>query len=144
MASPSNELIGTATAFLRAYAPLVDLIGQDKIVYRADQTMTVPYVTVDDAFTTRTDMSCMDSVEVTLNVHVWTEGDCIADSGGPLQDARTIGALVIAALHRQSLSLPSNRLVTLESTGERVFYDADGVSGHGVLTFSAVVESALE
>jgi hypothetical protein len=144
MASASNELIGVATAFLRTYAPLVGLIGQNKIVYRADQNMAVPYVTVDDAFTVRDDMACLDSVEVTLNIHVWTEGDCIADSCGPLQDARTIGALVIAALHRQALSLPSNTLVTLESTGERVFYDADGVSGHGVFAFNAVVESALE
>jgi len=95
---------------------------------------------VDDAYSIRDDMQCVDGLNVTLNIHVWTDDShSLGLGGGALQDARVIGWQVVKALHHYPLSLPTQTLVNLAHTGERVFYDSDGVTGHGVLSFGAIL-----
>lgn len=143
MAAPMHELVGVATARLKAYAGLTALVPVANIFYRAPASYVPPYVTLDDAYTTRVDMTCVDNVLVTLNVHVWTDDSHpLTNGGGALQDARAISWQVVKALHHYALTLPNNRLVTLANTGERVFYDADGTTGHGVVSFEATIEAA--
>ncbi|TPJ86956.1 MULTISPECIES: DUF3168 domain-containing protein [unclassified Mesorhizobium] len=142
MAAPMHEMIGVATARLKAYAGLTALVPATNIFYRPPASYVPPYVTLDDAFSVRDDMSCVDSIEITLNVHVWTDDSHpLAGGGGALQDARAIGWQVVKALHHYDLVLPNNRLVTLANTGERYFYDQDGVTGHGVVSMSSVIEA---
>ncbi|MEI5682354.1 MULTISPECIES: DUF3168 domain-containing protein [unclassified Mesorhizobium] len=142
MAAPTHELIGVATARLRTYAPLTALMGANKVFYRPSATMVAPYVVLDDAYSTRDDASCISGLSVTLNIHVWTDDSHpLSNGGGALQDARAIGFEVVNALHNYPLALPTKRLVTLEHRGERVFYDPDGTTGHGIVEFSAIIES---
>lgn len=137
-----HELVGTATARLRGYPSLTALVGTS-IYYRPPPTLTAPYVTVDDAYSIRDDAQCVDGLKITLNVHVWTDDShpIPTGAGGALQDARKIAFEVATALHHFPLALPTNRLVTMAHTGDRIFYDADGVTGHGVIGFEAYVES---
>ncbi|MBZ9921965.1 DUF3168 domain-containing protein [Mesorhizobium sp. BR1-1-7] len=142
MAAPMHELVGVATARLKAYAGLTALVPATNIFYRPPASYVPPYVTLDDAFSVRDDMSCKSSQTITLNVHTWTDDSHpLAGGGGALQDARAIAWQIVNALHHYQLSLPSNRLVTLAHTGDRVFYDVDGTTGHGVSSFSAIIES---
>ena len=60
----------------------------------------------------------------------------------PLQDARSIAHEVGRALHGYPLALPSNQLVTLDHRGERIFYDSDDLTGHGVVEFVAIIQAA--
>lgn len=139
MAAPDRELVGVATAFLRSYAPLTALVGTS-IYYRPQPSLVAPYVSVDDAYTTRADVQCINGLLVTLNVHVWTDDSHpLPNGGGALQDARAIAFEVSNALHHAALSLPTSRLVTIAHTGTRVFYDTDGTTGHGVVTLEAIV-----
>jgi len=144
MAAPMHELVGVATARLRAYAGLTALVPATNIFYRAPASYVPPYVTIDDAYSTRDAMECVDSMLVTLNVHVWTDDShpLAVSPGGALQDARAIGWQVVKALHHYALALPGNRLVNLANTGERYFYDQDGTTGHGVISMSAVIEAS--
>lgn len=143
MAAPMYELVGVARARLRKYDPLTALVASANIFSKPPASYTPPYITLDDAFGSRDAMSCVDSILATLNVHIWTDDSHpLQQSDGALQDARRIGWEVVQALHHYSLSLPSNRLVTLAHTAERVFYDSDGVTGHGVETFQAIIEAA--
>lgn len=143
MAAPMHELVGVATARLRGFAPLTSLVAAPNIFYKAPASYVPPYVTLDDAYSTRNSMTCVDSLLVTLNVHVWTDDSHpLTGGGGALQDARAIGWQVVKALHHYELVLPNNRLVTLANTGERVFYDADGTTGHNVVGFEAIIEAA--
>ena len=143
MAAPTYELVGVARARLRQFAPLTALVAPANIFSKAPASYTPPYITLDDAFSNRDAMSCVTSIVATLNVHIWTDDSHpLPQSDGALQDARRIGWEVVQALHHYSLSLPSNRLVTLAHTAERVFYDPGGVIGHGVETFQAVIEAA--
>ncbi|MBZ9984933.1 DUF3168 domain-containing protein [Mesorhizobium sp. BR-1-1-8] len=142
MASPAHELVGTATARLRAYTALTALVAANKIFYRPPASFTPPYVTVDDVSTLRNDMTCVTGSTVSLTIHAWTDdSNPLPNTGGALQDARSIAWEIANALHHYPLTLPNNNLVTLAHTGERVFYDADGVTGHAVIDFEAVIES---
>ncbi|TPK18061.1 DUF3168 domain-containing protein [Mesorhizobium sp. B2-5-7] len=143
MAAPAHELVGVATARLRGYAPLTALVPAAKIFYRPPASFAPPYITVDDVTTLRDDSQCITSIIASLTIHVWTDdSNPLPATGGALQDARAIAWEVANALHHYPLALPNNRLVTLAHTGERVFYDADGTTGHGVCSFEAEIEAA--
>ncbi|MER9310098.1 DUF3168 domain-containing protein [Mesorhizobium australicum] len=142
MASPAHELVGVATARLRAYSALTNLVSAANIFYRPPASFSPPYVTVDDASTRRGDMLCVSSTVVSLSIHAWTDDSIpLPNTGGALQDARAIAYEIANALHDYPLVLTSKRLVTLQHLGDRSFYDADGVTGHAVIDFEAVIES---
>ncbi|CAI2935019.1 DUF3168 domain-containing protein [Aminobacter niigataensis] len=141
MAAPAHELVGVATARLRNYAPLTALVGASKVFYKPDAAVVPPYVVVDDVTTRRADVTCLRSTTADLNIHIWTDtSHALPGAGGPLQDARAIAYEVAQALHDYPLALPTKRMVTLEHRGERIFYDTDGTTGHGVVEFSAIIE----
>ncbi|TGR33001.1 MULTISPECIES: DUF3168 domain-containing protein [unclassified Mesorhizobium] len=143
MAAPAHELVGVATARLKAFPALTALVPASKIFYRPPASFTPPYVTVDDVSTRRDDIQCVTGIIASLTIHVWTDdSNPLPGGGGALQDARAIAWEVANALHHYPLALPNNRLVTLAHTGERVFYDADGTTGHAVVDFEAEIEAA--
>lgn len=135
MASPARELVGAALARLRTTAAVTALVD-DRIWHRAEEGAEFPHIAGFDTFGIRDDATCVSGEDITLNVHVWTR-----DGIDPLQDARSIAHEVGLALHDYPLVLPSNRLVTLEHRGERIFYDTDEQTGHGVVEFRASTES---
>lgn len=121
---------------------MIGMVPASKIFYRPPASYTPPYVTVSDATSRRDDMQCVNGVIVDLAIHVWTdESNPLPNTGGALQDARAIAHEVAKALHEYPLALPSNRLVSMHHQGDRVFYDQDGVTGHGVVEFEALIEA---
>lgn len=135
MASPHVELVGLALKRLRESGAVAALAG-DRIWHRAPEGAGFPRIAGFDTSGLRADMSCLDSSEITLSVHLWTR-----DGIDPLQDARALAWAVAEALHDFPLALPTNRLAALDHRGERIFYDADGLTGHGVVEFVAVTET---
>lgn len=135
MAAPSRELVLCARDRLLKTANVTALVA-DRIWYRAPENQQFPNVAGFDTFGIRDDATCIVGEEITLNVHAWTR-----DGLDPLQDARSIAYEVGRALHGYPLPLPSNQLVTLDHRGERIFYDRDGLTGHAVVEFRAVVQS---
>ncbi len=133
MASPARELVGTAIARLLATAAVTALVA-DRVWHKAPEGAAFPHIANFDTFGVRDDAECLEREVVTMNVHVWTR-----DGIDPLQDARSICHEVARALHNQHLILPSNRLVTLVHRGERVFYDIDDLTGHGVVEFRSII-----
>ena len=121
-------------ARLRATTIVTDLVA-DRIWHRAAEDALFPHIANFDTFGIRDDASCIEGEEITLNIHVWTR-----DGIDPLQDARSIAYAVGRTLHHYPLALPSNQLVTLEHRGERIFYDRDDRTGHGVVEFRAFVQ----
>lgn len=136
MAAPDYELVGTALARLRGTAAVTALIGQ-RIWHRAPEDALFPYIAGFDTSGLRDDATCLTGRDVTLNVHVWTR-----DGIDPLQDARSIAHEVALALHGAALPLPTNSLLTLNHRGERIFYGPDGLTGHGVVEFRAIIHQS--
>jgi hypothetical protein len=134
MASPSHELVLYARDRLLKAASVISIVG-DRTWYRAPENPTFPYIAGFETFGLRDDATCIEGEDITMNVHVWSRADL-----DPLQEARQISHAVAQALHDYPLALPANRLVTLEHRGERVFYDVDDLTGHGVVEFRAIIE----
>lgn len=135
MSAPSRALVGASIAHLREVPDVVALVGE-RIWHRAPEDALFPYIADFGTDGVRDDASCLRREIVTMNVHVWTRGGI-----DPLQDARSLAHEVAEALHGYPLVLPGNRLVTLNHRGERVFYDSDGLTGHGVVEFRAIISS---
>lgn len=135
MSSPARELVGAALAHLRS-APAVTALVGTRLWHRAPENAGYPHVASFDTDGLRDDATCIEVRDVTLNVHVWTR-----DGIDPLQDARSLADAVASALHGAALPLPGHSLITLDHRGERVFYDQDGLTGHGVVEFRAIIQS---
>jgi hypothetical protein len=129
-------LVGLAVARLLGAAAVTALVGS-RIDYRRPLGATFPQIAGLDTDLLRADASCIAGSEITLDVHVWSRA-AIED---PLQEVRAIAAAVAGALHDYPLALPTNQLITLEHRGERVFYDQDGMTGHGVVEFRAMTQT---
>jgi Protein of unknown function (DUF3168) len=135
MAAPQRELVLFARDRLLKAANVSARVG-DRVWYRAPEDAAFPHIANFDTFGLRDDATCITGEEITLNVHVWTR-----DGIDPLQDARDIAHEVAQALHDFPLPLSSSQLVTLEHRGTRIFYDSDGLTGHGVVEFRAIVQT---
>lgn len=135
MTAPSHELVGLAMARLRGHSGVKSLVGS-RIWHRAPEGSDFPRIARFDTSGIRADAACIESARITLDVHLWTR-----DAVDPLQDARALAFEVARALHGYPLSMPTNRLVTLDHRGERIFYEPDGLTGHGVVEFLAVTQS---
>lgn len=133
MAAPSRELVICARDRLLATAAVTSLVGE-RIWYHPPDNQGFPNIGGFDTFGIRDDATCLERSDITLNIHVWSR-----DGLDPLQDARSICHEIGRALHNFPLILPTNRLVTLVHRGERVFYDPDGLTGHGVVEFRSII-----
>lgn len=135
MASPARTLAGASIARLREASAVTALVG-GRVWHRAPEDAVFPYIADFITDGLRDDAEGARGSVVTMSVHVWTR-----DGVDPLQDARCISHEVAEALHNYPLVLPGNRLVTLVHRGERVFYDQDGLTGHGIVEFRAIISS---
>jgi len=136
MGAPSRDLVLCTRDRLLSAGNVAALVG-DRVWYRAPEKADYPHIANFDTFGIRDDATCVTGEEIPLNVHVWTRGGM-----DPLQDARSIAYEVGRALHDYPLTLPGNQLVTLDHRGERIFYDADDLTGHGVVEFVAIIQAA--
>lgn len=142
MASFARQIMGSSTARLRSFAGLQPLVGS-KVYYTIPSTVTVPYLSVDAPSRRRADGTELRASEVDLLVHVWTKGTELAGTGirdDPIMDAHAIAEEVANALHEYALPIADGLVVTLDHRGERVFYDVDGETAHGVVEFIAHVQ----
>lgn len=135
MASSSYDLVLYARDRLLKDAPVAALVA-DKVWYRAPEDAVYPYIAGFETDGLRDDAQCLDGLNVTLQIHVWTLGGI-----DPLQTAREIAHAVAEALHHADMPLPSGNLLTLNHRGEQVFYDRDGLTGHAVVEFRALFRS---
>lgn len=133
MASPDLELQGAIVARLRSYAPLTALVGQ-KIYDRPPSTAQEPYVDIGEAYSLRSDATCVDAQEVRLTLHAWSTYP------GGFMEVKQIADAVVTALHQHSMSLPTNRLISISHRLTRTFRDGDGTTSHATIEFVAFTE----
>jgi hypothetical protein len=79
------------------------------------------------------DAECISSQRVTVQLDVWSRAT------GSLE-CKTLTDLVRKALHRKSLELTENALVDTWVELTRVFKDPDGVTLHGVVQVTVLIE----
>ena len=146
---PTYELQLAVLNKLRATTALVALVGT-KIYDRVPEKtaggaivpdVTSPYISFgpvtsvpDDA----DDSDCINSEEITFQIDVWSWGSGLAYGS---VEARQISGLVKKALHKADLSLATNALLSIRHELTRILRDSDGKTNHGVIQFTATVET---
>jgi hypothetical protein len=79
------------------------------------------------------DADCIVGSEITMQIDVWSKADGAVE-------AKRLTNLVRKALHHKSLELNDNALVDTHVALWRVFRDQDGITTHGVVTVTCLVE----
>ena len=141
----SIELISAQMTLLRASSPL-QVLGVTKIYDRVptqqdgslDPSVTHPYVSLGPSTSIPADYDCLDGEEITVQWDVWTSGD--GDAFATVQ-LRKICKVLKRTLHGAELALINNALVSLEWEMTRIVDDPNPAIGHGVVMFTATVET---
>lgn len=139
----SLELISAALTRLRATSAVTNFVGQnifDRVPERQDGGPGVPfpYISVGPSSSSPEDYDCMDGEEITIQFDVWTNG---SDEAYGSTQCRKIAGAVKKALHGVDLPLTVNALVALEHEITRILDDPNPAVTHGVVTFTATVET---
>lgn len=139
----SLELINAALSHLRATSAVTDFVETrifDRVPESQDGTPNVqfPYISLGPSSSVPDDFDCMDGEEITIQFDVWTSGS--GDAYGTAQ-CRKISGAVKRALHGVDLTLTINALVTMELETLRIIDDPNPAISHGVVTFTATVET---
>jgi hypothetical protein len=143
---PTYELQLAALNALRATPELVALVGTkifDRVPERQLNGALVPdvaspYISFGPVTVISEDADCIDGLEVTFQLDAWSWGS--GEAYGSVQ-VRKITGIIRKALHNAELTLTTNALVTLTHELTRILRDPDGVTNHGVIQFTAIVET---
>lgn len=143
MTSPAYELAAAILNKLRATAAVTAFVGNrifDRVPEKQDGTPNVvsPYISLRPIYGSSDDYDCLDGLGITIQIDVWSWGSGEAYSSA---ECHKISDAVRRSLHNAELSLATNALVMLTCDLFRVFRDEDGVTNHGVIQFTAIVET---
>lgn len=136
MSHPGDELQRAIYQALNGNAGLATAMGGTTRIYdRVPVKPTFPYITIGEEQTVDDSNACdPDGFECFFDVHVWS------DNYGLPQGKRIAGAVRGAILSDLAITGWVAKVLTYET--ERHFRDADGIRGHGVMTFKTKLETA--
>lgn len=133
MASVEWELQTAIFARLTGYSALTALVAQ-RVYDNPPADAQYPYVTIGEADTLRNDATCVNGRQVNLTLHAWSTYP------GGYKEVKQIADAVVEALHDYSLTLATNKLISISHRQTLAFRDADGISSHAVIRFVAYTE----
>ena len=139
----SFELIKAVFDRLKSTPAVTTFTGQhiyDRVPEKTDGTPNVPfpYVSLGPSSAIPDDFDCLQGEEITIQLDVWSSG--AGEAYGTVQCRKICGAIK-KALHDVDLSLPTNALVTLQHEITRIIDDPNPAINHGVVQFTATVET---
>jgi uncharacterized protein DUF3168 len=132
---PSADLQTVITDRLKADSAIAALIG-DRVFDRIPNVPTFPYVSFGNSQVIPVSADAIDAAETFVTLHTW-------DRFKGFDKSKSLGPLVIAALHEADLDTPGS--VTLSVLLQSVNYlrDPDGLTTHGVMTFSILTDAPV-
>lgn len=134
MGTPSEDLQKAVRAALLSDAAVAAVVGTRVRDGRPldDGTAQITFGPSDYVLE---DLDCIDMRVETMQLDCW-----VRDSSKALHPARALIDKVKAVLHGAELALDTHALASLRVIGARAFMDADGLTGHGVVTVEAEIE----
>lgn len=133
-----NKLRQTAALTAIVGTKIYDRVPEKQVNGQMVADVTSPYISLGPATAISDDADCIDGLEVTFQVDVWSWGSGLAYSS--VQASQAAGA-VRKALHDVDLPLSVNALVSIRHELTRILRESDGVTNHGVVQFTAVIET---
>ena len=135
MISAAWDLQKTVYAALAADAPLIALLGDDRIHDAPPQAAAFPHIIIDQPQIRDLSTGTEPGAEHVLMLHVWSRYD-------GKREVYEIADAARAVLDGAGLSLGGHRLITLAHQYSDVRRDEDGKTHHGIVRFRAVTEPA--
>jgi hypothetical protein len=120
-------------ACLLANEAVTDIVG-DRIVDGDDENLEFPNITFGTSDFFPDDADCIRGREETLQIDCWTR------DAGKKWPCRKLVDAVKNALHDAEGDLTEGALVLMRVDLARVFSDPDGITTHGVVQVTAVIE----
>lgn len=127
------EIQGAVTARLKSTAAVTALVGT-RVLDNVPANTPRPYISFGPSDAVSDDADCIDADEISFQI------DCWSDEPGFVQVRRMADAVRRALV--EELTINANALVLFEHRSTRVFRDSDGVTNHGAMTFTTIVERA--
>lgn len=133
--SSSKELQKLIYDTLKANASISALISNvyDQIPADPFGATKTAYISFGPQDASEDDAECIDGQRVTVQMDIWSRA--VGST-----EAKTITDLARKALHRKSLTLTNNALVDSWVEVARVFRDGDGITTHGVIQCTFMIE----
>lgn len=133
----SLALLGSVRAALLADLKVASFVG-NRVFEEVPARIAWPYLMIPDDDSTAAFGSDYEGDDIAFEVHVWSR-----HANRTSSECRRICAAVQAALHDADLNLgPGAALASLERRTRRTFRDPDNITWHGVVSFSARVETS--
>ncbi|MFQ6553398.1 DUF3168 domain-containing protein [Aestuariibius insulae] len=136
MATPSEDLQKVVYDRLRSDPAVSAIVGDNIFDLPSDGAPghPSPRITFGPSDFVPEEMDCIAARAETLQIDIWVE------DGKRLRPAKALADKVYAALHRAPLDLETHALAELAISGVRAFMDPDGLTGHGVVIVTALIE----
>ena len=117
---------------LKATAAVSAFVG-NRVYDSVPEKPVFPYITVGEGDETSDDADCIDGLEISLDIDVWSRAP-----GFP--EAKKISDEIRKALKTPELTIPTNELVYFRHRQTRFLRDPDGKTAHAVMTFEGFAE----
>lgn len=131
---PALELQFAIITALKANDELKALIGSPPRIHQDPPvTPKFPYLMIGPDQNVPDLAQGLDGSEIFFDIHIWST----ASPG--FNECKKIAAAICAALP-EAVTLSENRNLLVERHNEHHFFDQDGITKHGVVTFRALVE----
>ena len=134
MAAPANELQAAIYGLLTTDSEVQALVDTRVYDQPPSANVAAPYITFGPSDETQDDSACIQSAEHSLQIDVWSE------KKGGFKECKEITFAVKQALHEVDVVLPTHALVEMQVIQRRHVRDPDGITSHGIVIVSAMVE----
>ncbi len=131
--SPSAELQRAVYDALVADSAVAALVA-GRVYDGVPKDAPFPYIVFGPSDWSRDDADCIEGRRETVQIDIWSRDQ------KRLRIAKEIADAVDEALHKASLVLTDNALVSIEVTRGQVMPDQDGITAHAIVEIEALVE----
>ena len=115
-------------------ADIALLVG-DGVYDHVPADAAFPYIQFGDSQTLSDDAEGLDAAECFVDLHAWSRGP------GRMEAKRLAAAM--QAVCAGDIALEGHRIVERSSEGVRIFFEADGVTSHVVVSFRYLTEPLI-
>jgi len=134
---PIYELKAAIITRLRANTAIVAFCGNRIYDRPPAGTLTPPYISLGPWDAITEDAECIDAVEITGQIDVWSWG---ANEAFGSAEASKIAGIIRASLHDAEIIIGTNAVATINHRITRLQRESDGATNRAIVTITALVE----
>lgn len=133
LTDPSGDIQAAITALLLADTELTALVV-DRVYDKIPNVPAFPYITIGEAQMLPELGECTDAAETRVTIHTWTRFKAFGSD-------KRLGKIIIQLLHDGELTISNGNVQSMLLESARYLRDPDGLTSHGVLTFSLLTDA---